>query len=100
MREARELSAQTGDAVRWFIYTFTLLLPWISLGVMGPWVAIVTACVAVGFWLWWVHPPIGLNRRPTTHLLTFLLIATSGIVLIVAETTLLEAAARRTSQSP
>ena len=51
MRDARELSAQTGDAMRWFAYSFALVLPWISLGILGPWPGILTACAGVGFWL-------------------------------------------------
>lgn len=97
MRDARELSAKTGDAMRWFAYSFALVLPWISLGILGPWPGILTACAGVGFWLWWIYPPVGLNRRPATWLLTVFLIISSSIVLLVAEDSLQQAVVRRTA---
>lgn len=84
MRDARDLSARTGEAMRWFIYTFTLLLPWLSFFLLGPWATLFMASSCVGFWLWWVYPPIGLNRRPATWLLTFLVIVLGATALLLA----------------
>ena len=84
MSEVREESARTGEAPRWFAYTLALVCPWITLGITGPWSALVTSCVAVGFWLWWVRPAIGLNRRPITWLATFVLIFLCAVVALVA----------------
>lgn len=84
MRDVREYNAQTGEAMRWFVYTLALLLPWISLIIEGPWLAVATACGGLGFWLWWVHPPLGCNRRPITWIFTFLLICGSATVVLLA----------------
>lgn len=84
MRDAREFSARTGEAMRWFIFTFAVLLPWISLVMLGPWVTIVCAVLSVGFWLWWVYPPVGLNRQPLTWVFTFGLIILCATALLLA----------------
>lgn len=74
MRDLRDESARTGEPVRWFAYTLALLLPWITLGITGPHSGLVVSLGAVGFWLWWIQPRVGLNRRPGTWLITLALI--------------------------
>ena len=84
MRDAREYSAQTGEAMRWFLFIWVVLLPWISLAMLGAWLTLITSCGGVAFWLWWVSLPVGLNRRPVTWILTFFLICSSACTLLLA----------------
>lgn len=84
MREIRDESARTGEPVRWFAYTIALLFPWIALGIIGPWPALVLSALAALFWLWWVQPPVGLNRRPGTWLVTLFLLFSCGAAALLA----------------
>jgi hypothetical protein len=84
MRDVREFSAQTGEAMRWFIYTFALFLPWLAFVMLGPWLTMATTIGCVAFWLWWIHPPVGLNRQPLTWLLTVGLILVNAMALLLS----------------
>lgn len=95
MRDAREFSARTGDSLRWFIYTLSFVMPILSLAILGPWLGILAACASVGFWLWWIRPPIGQNCKPVTLLVTFILIFASAIVVLGAENLLERPAGQR-----
>ena len=81
--------------MRWFIYTLSLVVPILSLIILGPWLGILAACTSVGFWLWWVRPPVGLNCKPTTWLVTFILIFASATVVLGAENLLERPAGQR-----
>lgn len=70
--------------MRCFAFTLALLFPWIALGITGPWLSLVTSASAAGFWLWWVHPPIGLNRRPGTLLATLALLFSCATVALLS----------------
>jgi hypothetical protein len=84
MRDIREHSARTGEPLRWFVYTLAATLPWLFLVLIGPIPTIVASCLGMGIWLWWLSPPVGLNRQPLTWLLTFLLLLASATTLLFA----------------
>lgn len=84
MRDLRDESAFTGEPVRWFAYTLALIFPWIALGITGPWGGMLVSLSAIGFWLWWIQPRVGLNRRPATWLATVLLIFLGAAVALIA----------------
>lgn len=51
---------------------------------LGPWLTILSAVGCVSFWLWWVYPPVGLNRQPLTWLLTLAQIFLCASTLLLA----------------